>query len=88
MEHESAIIYATQWHLETNTYDRDYITVNHSKEVIYTMQYLLFFFVNEARIKGIGQRDIDTNKLLPMDVYPLLYPNSDCTDNCNNYNFK
>jgi gamma-glutamyl hydrolase len=87
MEHESAPIYATQWHPEANSYDRDHVTVNHSKEAIYTMQYLSNFFVNEARMKGIGPGDIDKNIMLPMDAYPLLFANSDLTDNFSNYMF-
>ena len=75
MEHMSAPIYAVQWHVEANAYDREHDIVDHSEDAVRAMQYLGRFFVSEARAKGLGPGDIGTNECrftADIDTYPLV----------------
>ena len=74
MEHSSAPIYATQWHVEANAHDREHEVVDHSWDAVRAMQYLGGFFVQEARTKGIGPGDIgvsETEINVDIDLFPL-----------------
>ena len=75
MEHATAPIYATQWHPEANLYSRDHdMVINHSAEAINVMQYFTNFFVNEARLHGMGPGDVAANDLTKLDIeyYPIV----------------
>lgn len=71
LEHETAPMYAVQFHPEANAHDRDHETVDHSSAAVQAMQYLASFFVQEARSKGLGPGDVGEDTFDNIETYPL-----------------
>ena len=79
MEHSEYPIYAVQWHPEANAFSHDHVVVDHSMLAVSAMQYMSNFFVNEARMKGIGPGDVEAN-VTDIEFYPLKHIPSSTKD--------